>query len=85
MDKEQERETERDSRQKEQDQNTKRTMVCTKKEHGAQNGRPEEVIMYQETSLPIQPDSLSSVQLTMHKVNQTSWIVQAAALYCRTH
>ncbi len=36
--------------------------------HGAKKGRLEEVKLEQETSLPIQPDSLTIVQLTGQKV-----------------
>jgi hypothetical protein len=68
--KEQEKETERDSRQVGKDHNTKGTRCITKKEHGAKNGRLEEVKLDQETSLPIHPVSLSIVQVqgTGHKL-----------------
>jgi hypothetical protein len=59
----------KNSMQWRKDQNTKRTRCgSTKMGHGAKKGRLEEVKLEQETSLPIQPDSLTIVQLTGQKV-----------------
>jgi hypothetical protein len=83
--KEQEKETERYSREGRKDQKTKRTMCIAKKEHGAKNGRLEEVKLDQETSLPIQLGSLSIVQDQgmRHKFKHTAIKMVWAARDCR--
>jgi hypothetical protein len=63
------RERRKELHAREKDQNTKGTRCSsTKMGHVAKNGRLEEVKLDQETSLPIQPDSLTVVQLTGQKV-----------------
>jgi hypothetical protein len=65
----QERETERTPSKGKRPENTKGTRCSsTKMGHGAKNGRLKEVKLDEETSLPIQSDSLTIVQLTGQKV-----------------